>query len=242
MRDTIINGTGNSRSLKSVPNIAQLAPTYESLLALLAGDGLPIDIGPLNEAGCQQIGDALNKENLLNDTTAMMYGLSSDAVLDDVYRTAIMTTRYKVLNQIVTDGVNQPVISISNLEEYKDYCIIVYNSGDINALFTIYGVSTAKSKRSGFTNGSDFTSTSQSTINTVYCRDNKTTPLIYQFRLTPGSSLEYENLLSKSNEQMGYYSSKIVLVKSMQNNWSFRGSGFGENVKILFCEETVVGG
>lgn len=79
MKDTILKGTGNSRTLKSVPNLANLAPTYEDLLALLAGDGLPVDLGPLNADGLSVRGTDLNKANLLTDATARLFGLTSTA-------------------------------------------------------------------------------------------------------------------------------------------------------------------
>lgn len=69
MQDTIIKGAGNSRSIKSVPNLATLAPTYEKLLELLTGSGLPVDIGGLNPTGVQQTGTELSKANLLSDAT-----------------------------------------------------------------------------------------------------------------------------------------------------------------------------
>ncbi len=83
MKDTIVKGTGNSRSIRSVPNLAALAPTYEAFLALLAGEGLPVDLGPLNAAGVQELGTRLNKANLLKDATAALYGLGSGAVPDE---------------------------------------------------------------------------------------------------------------------------------------------------------------
>ena len=79
MKDTIIKGTGNSRTLKSVPNLANLAPAYEDFLALLVGDGLPVDLGPLNSAGLSVRGTDLNKANLLTDATARLFGLTSTA-------------------------------------------------------------------------------------------------------------------------------------------------------------------
>lgn len=77
MTDTVIKGTGNSRSLKSVPNLATLAPTYEDLLALLTGEGLPVDIGGLNEAGVQTQGTALTKANLLTDALCSALGIAA---------------------------------------------------------------------------------------------------------------------------------------------------------------------
>lgn len=83
MRDTVIKGTGNSRSIKVPANLKQQVTDLDSLLDLLIA-GLPCDIGPLNEAGCQQIGNALNKANLLKDDTAALYGLTGEAVPDEV--------------------------------------------------------------------------------------------------------------------------------------------------------------
>lgn len=84
MQDIVIKGTGNSRTLASVPNLLTLYPTYEAFAqALIAGE-LPIDLGPLNETGVDTMGTALNKANLLTDATAALFGLTSDAVPDDV--------------------------------------------------------------------------------------------------------------------------------------------------------------
>ncbi len=86
MQDTITKGTGNSRSLRSVPNFLALYPTYEAFAAALVGGTLPIDLGPLNAAGVQQMGTGLNKANLLKDATAALYGMTGSAVPDDVFR------------------------------------------------------------------------------------------------------------------------------------------------------------
>lgn len=86
MKDTVIKGTGNSRTIKSVPNIAALAPTYEKLLEYLTGEGLPVDIGPLNPAGVDVQGTALTKATLLTDETATSFGIGLDAVPDDALK------------------------------------------------------------------------------------------------------------------------------------------------------------
>ncbi len=83
MVDTVIKGTGNSRSIRSVPNLAALAPTYEKLLELLTGEGLPVDIGRLNPAGVAVQGTALTKGNLLTDATAEGMGLTGEATPND---------------------------------------------------------------------------------------------------------------------------------------------------------------
>ena len=85
MKETIIKGTGNSRSIRSVPNFATLYPTWESYRDAMAADGVPVDIGALNEAGCSQIGDGLNKATLLKDATAALYNKTSNATPDDIF-------------------------------------------------------------------------------------------------------------------------------------------------------------
>lgn len=84
MKETIIKGTGNSRTLGSVPNLLTLYPTYEAFAAALAAGEVPVDIGPLNPAGVAQMGDALNKQTLLKDSTAALFGLPNTAVPDEV--------------------------------------------------------------------------------------------------------------------------------------------------------------
>ena len=83
MQDTIIKGTGNSRTLGSVPNFMTLYPTYEAFAQALINKTLPIDLGPMNPVGVQQAGTDLSKTNLLKDATAALYGLPSTAVPDD---------------------------------------------------------------------------------------------------------------------------------------------------------------
>lgn len=84
MKETIIKGTGNSRTLGSVPNLLTLYPTYEAFAAALAAGEVPVDIGPLNPAGVAQMGDALNKQTLLKDSTAALFGLPNTAVPNDI--------------------------------------------------------------------------------------------------------------------------------------------------------------
>jgi len=76
VKDTIIKSSGNSRSLASVPNFLSLYPTYEAFAQALVTGQLPIDIGPLNPAGCDVVGTSLNKANLLSDATAANLGLT----------------------------------------------------------------------------------------------------------------------------------------------------------------------
>lgn len=82
MQNLVHLGTGNSRLMKS--NIPA-GTTWEQALAMLRGGTFPYDIGGLNQAGISQAGTPLNKDTLLKDATAALYGLGSDAVPDDVF-------------------------------------------------------------------------------------------------------------------------------------------------------------
>lgn len=64
MQDTVIKGTGNSRSLASVPNFLALYPTYEAFAQALVNREIPIDIGPLNPLGCDVVGTPLDAATL----------------------------------------------------------------------------------------------------------------------------------------------------------------------------------
>lgn len=82
MKDSILNGTGNSRFLKSaIPD----GTSWAAALAMLRGGSFPIDLNGINSAGFQQMGTPLNKVNLLRDITAQTLGLTGDAVPDDLF-------------------------------------------------------------------------------------------------------------------------------------------------------------
>lgn len=82
MKDFIPKGTGNSRWMKSsIPT----GTTWEEALAMLRAGTFPFDLNGINSAGVAQMGDALNKANLLTDDTAVLFGLGADAVLNDVF-------------------------------------------------------------------------------------------------------------------------------------------------------------
>ena len=85
MQDTSLKGTGNSRTLGSVPNLLTLYPTYEAFAQALINKTLPIDLGPLNPAGVQKMGTDLNTANLLKAATAALLGLPATAVPDQAF-------------------------------------------------------------------------------------------------------------------------------------------------------------
>lgn len=84
MKDTIIKGSGNSRSIRFPPNALTIYPDWPSFVADASSQyGVPCDIGPLNLSGLSQKGDDLNKANLLTDATAELLGLDGTAVPND---------------------------------------------------------------------------------------------------------------------------------------------------------------
>lgn len=78
MRDGIIKADGTSRLLR-----ADLPATYEELRTKAAAGEQPLDV-LFNSAGWSQQPTFLNKANLLQDTTAALFGLGGGAVPDDV--------------------------------------------------------------------------------------------------------------------------------------------------------------
>ena len=85
MTDTILRGTGNSRTLRTVANAKSQYPTYDAFMAALVNGTFPIDIGALSSAGLTRWGTDLNKANILTDTTATGMGLTSSATPNDAF-------------------------------------------------------------------------------------------------------------------------------------------------------------
>ncbi len=85
MTDTVLRGTGNSRSLRSVPNFLTLYPSYNAFAQALVQGTLPIDLGALNSAGLTRRGTDLNKANILTDATATGMGLTSSATPNQAF-------------------------------------------------------------------------------------------------------------------------------------------------------------
>lgn len=83
MKDTIIKNSGNSRTLASTPNFLTLYPTYEAFGQALINRELPIDLGPLNPAGCEVVGSDLSKETLMSDGTEQsIWGNAGNRTVD----------------------------------------------------------------------------------------------------------------------------------------------------------------
>lgn len=83
MQDTVIKGTGNSRTLKGPPNLLAMYPTWEAAAQAIQDGTFPIDLGPLNDQGVLTHGTDLVKENLLTDALCTALGLPTTATPAD---------------------------------------------------------------------------------------------------------------------------------------------------------------
>lgn len=83
MIDSVLNGTGNSRFLKSA---VPAGTSWADALAMLQAGTFPIDFNGVNTAGFQQVGTPLNKANLLKDATAAQIGLPPSTTPDGMFQ------------------------------------------------------------------------------------------------------------------------------------------------------------
>ena len=80
MKDTVIKGNGKSRSIKAPTD---MPTTFEEWRTQLLAGTATLDIG-LNAAGCDVVGTAMSKANLLSNTTKSALELSgSDPTVND---------------------------------------------------------------------------------------------------------------------------------------------------------------
>ena len=80
MKDTVIKDNGKSRSIKAPTD---MPATFEEWRTQLLAGTATLDIG-LNAAGCDVVGTAMSKANLLSDTTKSALELSgSDPTVND---------------------------------------------------------------------------------------------------------------------------------------------------------------
>lgn len=80
MKDTVIKGNGKSRSIKAPTD---MPATFEEWRTQLLAGTATLDIG-LNAAGCDVVGTALTKANMLSDTTKSALELSgNDPTVND---------------------------------------------------------------------------------------------------------------------------------------------------------------
>ncbi len=87
MRDTIIKGTGNSRYLRFPPDVLSMHPDFGAFLAAAASEGIPCDLSGPVPAGCEVLGTALDKANLLSaESETSIWGAPVDQTVDRALR------------------------------------------------------------------------------------------------------------------------------------------------------------
>ena len=119
MKDGVISETGNSRNLRTVAGIRQLAPTYDAFLELLVKGEFPIDWNGKNPDGWAQQGTELNKANLLTDATAALMDLGAEATPNEMLAA--------LANKINASGT-----SVTQLTQ-KVNGLITYGTADLTA-------------------------------------------------------------------------------------------------------------
>ena len=118
MQDGIINGTGNSRYLKTISGFLSLYPTYEAFAQALIAGTLPVDLNGKNPDGWAQQGTPLNKANLLTDATAALVGLGAEANPDEMFAT--LANRITYGTEELTPGVSP----LATGAIYVQYCLL----------------------------------------------------------------------------------------------------------------------
>ena len=119
MKDGVIAETSNSRNLRTVAGIRQLAPTYDAFLELLVKGEFPIDWNGKNPDGWAQQGTELNKANLLTDATAALMDLGAEATPNEMLAA--------LANKINASGT-----SVTQLTQ-KVNGLITYGTADLTA-------------------------------------------------------------------------------------------------------------
>lgn len=85
MQDTVIKGTGNSRSLKIPESKVTVYQDISAMVADMASGNFTFDLGPLNPLGVLQVGTPYDKPNVLSDATAALYGKGDNAVPNEIF-------------------------------------------------------------------------------------------------------------------------------------------------------------
>ena len=85
MQDAITKGEGNSRYLKTVSDFLTKYPTYEAFVDAFVAGTLPVDFNGINPDGWAQLGTALDKANLLTDSTAALADLGPEATPNEMF-------------------------------------------------------------------------------------------------------------------------------------------------------------
>lgn len=146
MENLVPLGTGNSRLMKSnIPSNTTLA----QLIQMWNNGTFPYDIGPLNSAGISQQGTPLNKDTLLKDATAALFGLGSDAAPDEV-----LAKISEIIGGLETDIATRPQIATGSYVgtgtygasnpntltfEFAPEMVVIYSMADANKILLNIG-------------------------------------------------------------------------------------------------------
>lgn len=177
----MINGQ-ISEEMKSRLIRANLPATYEELVALAAGVGVPADI-ILNEEGWLQLPTYLNKENLMDDVTEeAIWGDAANRtvnaalkMLADVAYGRVATLNLTVLDTTgapipdVTVKLDSPPVVGTDPRTAEDGKITISTNGGQHTLYLVYpmGFTTETTNQSVEISG-----TRELTVNTAACRAN----------------------------------------------------------------------
>jgi len=127
MQDAIINGSGNSRFLKSINEFLTLYPDYESFALALIEGTLPIDLNGINPAGWAQQGTPLNKANLLSDATeTAIWGNTGNRTVDAALAQLFSSDLKLITGSYTGDGAATRTI---NLGVYPKAAIVTRRNG-----------------------------------------------------------------------------------------------------------------
>lgn len=119
MQDGIIAETGNSRYLRTIAGIKQIAPTYDAFLELLVKGEFPIDWNGKNPDGWAQQGTDLNKANLLTDATAALMDLGPEATPNEMLAALANNVKAAVSTaQTASDSASQLTTKVNGLITY----------------------------------------------------------------------------------------------------------------------------
>lgn len=129
MENEIIKGTGNSRFLRSVPDILTQYPTYADFAAALAAGTFPIDLNGKNTAGIAQQGTPLNKANLLSDATA--------SAIDSINPPSTPDGAFSKINGLLNSAVDIDKIVDHSKSEGGVTGLDAYHSGSGTQMYNI---------------------------------------------------------------------------------------------------------
>lgn len=116
-----------------MPNLLTLYPTWEAAAQAMIDGTFPIDMGPLNPAGCEQIGDDLNKANLLSDAAAVLLGIPETSVPNDAFlKLALGIGEYGYAVHVqFFDGTPAQGVTVSGLTKIPGKSLVTDANGNV---------------------------------------------------------------------------------------------------------------